>query len=204
MFCFIGLGNPGPQYQRTRHNAGFLVIDQIARQTAIKINRRRFNGIYGIGSIGQEEVLLVKPLSYMNLSGQVAASFIADYKIPLDRLLIIYDDMDLPFGTLRIKLSGSGGGHKGLTSIIHSIGANQIPRLRIGIGRPESGEGRGVHDEVIDYVLTPFTSAEETLIPNILVYSAKAAIAFITNGPEFAMNHFNGPVPREKIIGAQA
>jgi PTH1 family peptidyl-tRNA hydrolase len=192
------LGNPGPQYQRTRHNAGFLVIDQIACQVSIKINRRKFTGIFGIGKIGEEEVLLVKPLSYMNLSGQVVKSFITEYKISFNRLLIIYDDMDLPFGTIRLKLSGSAAGHKGLTSIIQSTGVSQIPRLRIGIGRPESG----AHDEVIDYVLTPFTNDEETLIPNILAYSAKAAIAFATSGPEFAMNHFNGPVPREKSPGA--
>ena len=167
LFCFVGLGNPGPQYQRTRHNAGFLVIDQIARQSAIKVNRRKFNGLWGSGLIDGEEVLLIKPLSYMNLSGQVTASFIAEYKISLNRLLIIYDDLDLPLGTLRIKLSGSAGGHKGLTSIIHSVGDSQIPRLRIGIGRPENGV------EVVDYVLTPFTAAEETLIPDTLALAPR-------------------------------
>ncbi|MCL6590281.1 MAG: aminoacyl-tRNA hydrolase [Firmicutes bacterium] len=202
MFCFVGLGNPGPQYQRTRHNAGFLVIDRIASQIAVKLNERKFNGIFGIGLVGAEKVLLIKPLSYMNLSGQVTASFVEEYKISLSRLLIIHDDLDIPFGTIRIKLSGSAGGHKGLNSIIHSVGATQIPRLRVGIGRPKSSEGEREAQDAASYVLTPFTAAEETLIPAILSYSAQAAIAFVSNGPEFAMNHFNGPVFREKIPGS--
>jgi PTH1 family peptidyl-tRNA hydrolase len=175
----------------TRHNAGFLVIDQIVRKYPVVLDKKDFQSIYGKGRIGGREVLLVKPQTYMNLSGEAVAGLINYYKISLERILIISDDMDLPLGTIRLKQSGSSGGHKGLASIINLLGTNQISRLRIGIGKP-------LEQSVVDFVLTPFTESEKSLLQSVITIGAEAVISFLTEGPDYTMRHYNGDIGKLK------
>ena len=186
MYCLVGLGNPGTEYQQTRHNAGFLVIDQLAQDNRIDLGRRQFKSMYGKGRLGDREVLLVKPETFMNLSGQAVSSWVNYFKIPLNQVLIIHDDLDLPLGTVRLKPSGSSGGHRGLSSIIELLGTSEIPRLRLGIGRPARGT------TVVDYVLAGFSGAESKLFQQSTTRAAAAACSFVTEGLEYAMSRFNG------------
>jgi PTH1 family peptidyl-tRNA hydrolase len=185
LFCIAGLGNPGPQYQETRHNAGFLTIDKLAQRAGIQLNKKGFQSLYGKGMIGDQDSFLIKPQTFMNLSGQAVSSIIAYYKIPVSKLLIIYDDLDLPLGKIRFRLAGSPGGHKGLTSIIQTLGTNEVPRLRLGIGRPQNGQA------VVDYVLAPFSGEEKPLFLESIAQAAIAGSFFVTEGPQYVMNHFN-------------
>jgi peptidyl-tRNA hydrolase len=185
LFCIAGLGNPGLQYQETRHNAGFLVIDQLARKAGVKVNKRDFHSLYMKTAIGNQDCLFIKPQTFMNLSGQAVSAVVSYFKIPLHQLMIIYDDLDLPVGKIRFRLSGSPGGHKGLTSIIEMLGTDKIPRLRVGIGRPDNGQA------VVDYVLTGFGGDQKQLFLQSIECAAMAAGSFVTDGPEYVMNHFN-------------
>lgn len=187
----VGLGNPGLKYKLTRHNAGFLVIDRIAQNHRIALDRKEFHCIYGKGRIGDREVMLAKPQTFMNLSGEAVVALVNYFKISPDRVLIISDDMDLPLGVIRLKPSGSSGGHKGLASIINLLGTNQIPRLRIGIGKPTDLT-------VIDFVLTPFTESELSLFQSVVMTGAEAAVSFVTEGLEFTRNHYNGEIGKLK------
>ena len=191
MHLLVGLGNPGLKYQLTRHNAGFLVIDQIIQKHGIPLDKNNFHAIYGRGRIHGHDVLLAKPQTFMNLSGEAVAALVNFYKISLERILIISDDMDLPLGTIRLKQGGSSGGHKGLASIINLLGTNRISRLRIGIGKPQD-------TTVIDFVLTPFSESEQQLLQTVITTGGEAAVCFITQGPECAMQHFNGDVGKLK------
>jgi peptidyl-tRNA hydrolase, PTH1 family len=185
LFCIAGLGNPGLQYQETRHNAGFLVIEQLAKQTGVKLSKRDFNSLYGKALIGGEDSILVQPQTFMNLSGQAVLGATTYFKIPVGQLLIICDDLDLPLGKIRFRLSGSPGGHKGLTSIIQMMGTHEFPRLRVGIGRPKDGQA------VVDYVLASFNGEERKLFFDSIERAAVACTYFITDGPHYVMNHFN-------------
>lgn len=191
LHLLVGLGNPGLKYKLTRHNAGFLVVDQIARKCGINFDRKDFDCVYGTGKILDREILLAKPQTFMNLSGQAVVALVNYFKFKLNQVLIIADDLDLPLGTVRLKLSGSSGGQKGLTSVINLLGTNQIPRLRIGIGRSND-------IPVIDYVLTPFAKNEQPVFQAAVMLGAEAALSFITESPEFAMNHYNGTVEKLK------
>lgn len=184
LFCLIGLGNPGRQYLQTRHNAGFLVIDRIADEAKIKLDQKGFRSAYGKGLINGEQVILVKPQTFMNLSGEAAGPIIRYYRIPLEQVLIIYDDLDLPLGTIRIRLSGSAGGHNGLSSVLTAIGDQAVPRLRVGIGRP-------VDETVVNYVLTPFSGADLGEFKASIIRAAQAGVSFVTEGAQAAMNRFN-------------
>lgn len=184
MFCLIGLGNPGAQYLQTRHNAGFLVIDRIADAVNVKLNKTGFHSIYGKGILKNEPLVLVKPQTFMNHSGEAVAAVVNYYRIPLNQLLIIHDEMDLPLGTIRIRLSGSAGGHNGLKSVLAALGSQNVPRLRIGIGHPEN-------ETDIDYVLSSFSGRQLAEFMESIDKSAQAAISFIIDGPEHAMNRFN-------------
>jgi PTH1 family peptidyl-tRNA hydrolase len=185
LFCIAGLGNPGPQYQETRHNAGFLVIEQLMQKTGTQTNKNGFNSLYAKTLVGDNDTLLVKPQTFMNLSGQAVSGIMAYFKIPVERLLVIYDDLDLPLGKIRFRLSGSPGGHKGLTSIIQMMGTQEIPRLRVGIGRPGNGQA------VVDYVLSSFSGAEKKIFFDSIERAAIASTYFVTHGPDYVMNHFN-------------
>lgn len=184
MFCLIGLGNPGSQYAQTRHNAGFLVIDRIAELANIKLDKKGFRSYYGKGFINNKPVLLVKPQTFMNLSGEAAGPIINYYRVPLSQVLIIYDDMDLQLGSIRIRLAGSAGGHNGLTSVLASVNSQNVPRLRLGIGRPNI-------ESVVDYVLTAFNGREMEAFNASISKAAEAVISFVTEGPEYTMNQFN-------------
>lgn len=192
MFCLIGLGNPGRQYSQTRHNAGFLVIDRIADEAKIKLNQKRFQAVYGKGLVNGEQVILAKPQTFMNLSGEAVGPIINYYRIPLEQVLIICDDLDLPLGSIRIRLSGSAGGHKGLSSIINTIGNRAIPRLRVGIGRPDE-------ETVVNYVLAPFSNDQTSEFKASIIRAAQAGITFVTDGAHAAMNRFNrNPITEPK------
>ncbi len=192
MFCLIGLGNPGRQYSQTRHNAGFLVIDRIADEVNIKLDKKGFQSIYGKGVIKNEPVILVKPQTFMNLSGEAVGPIIKYYRIPLERVLIIYDELDLPLGSIRIRLAGSAGGHNGLSSVVTGLGSQNVPRLRVGIGRPDDRK-------VVDYVLSSFSGEQMTEFKESITKAAQAGISFITDGSQFAMNRFNqNPAPKDQ------
>ncbi len=184
MFCLIGLGNPGRQYIQTRHNAGFLVIDRIADEINIKLDQKGFQSVYGKGILNGEQVILVKPQTFMNLSGEAVGPIIKYYRIPVKQVLIVYDDLDLPLGKIRIRLSGSAGGHKGLSSSLTAIGEQAVPRLRVGIGRPDNVT-------IINYVLTPFSGEELNVFKASIIRAAQAGISFVTEGAPAAMNRFN-------------
>jgi PTH1 family peptidyl-tRNA hydrolase len=185
LFCIAGLGNPGLQYQETRHNAGFLVIDKLAQQAGVKVNKRGFESLYTKSIFSDQESFLIKPQTFMNLSGQAVFALTSYFKIPLGQILVICDDLDLPLGKIRFRLSGGPGGHKGLTSIVQMLGTNKIPRLRVGIGRPNNDQ------EVVDYVLAPFSGEEKQLFLESIERAAEACIYFVTKGPEYVMNHYN-------------
>jgi PTH1 family peptidyl-tRNA hydrolase len=186
-YLFIGLGNPGRNYKNTRHNIGFLCIDEIASRQNININKVRNNALIGSGFYLDVKIILAKPQTFMNISGRSVASLIKYFKIPLENTLIIHDDLDLPLGKIRIRPSGSSGGQKGIYSVIQMLGTDQIPRIRIGIGRPP---GRM---DPVDYVLQKFSFQEETLLSDITERVYQACMAFIDHGIDQVMNQFNKP-----------
>lgn len=182
-FLIVGLGNPGAQYKKTRHNLGFMVADYLA--TKYKKSFSKFNNIYWAISFqdNQEKIILMKPATYMNLSGRAVASCLQQYNIVLTKLLIICDDINLNFGTIRIRSKGSDGGQKGLRSIISALGTQDFPRLRIGIGNH--------FKDATDYVLSPFTEKEQEDLPSIINWAASAVEYFVHNGIELTMSRFN-------------
>ena len=185
----VGLGNPGNQYQQTRHNAGFLVIDRIAAVCGAQLNRNDFRSRYSKVNYAGKDLLLVQPQTFMNLSGEAVGAITAYYKIEPARLLIIYDDLDLPLGALRFRPSGGAGGHRGLTSVIQVLKTQAFPRLRVGIGRPAD------NIPIPDYVLSRFDGADRALFEAAVERGAEAALSFVANGLDYAMNHFNTTAP---------
>lgn len=186
MYIIAGLGNPGKEYEKTRHNVGFMALDILADNLNIKLNKVKFKGLIGEGKFNNEKLLLLKPYTYMNLSGESVADAVNFYKIPLNNLIIIYDDMDLPVGKLRIKPEGSSGGHKGMDSIIYNLSSDKFNRIRIGIGKPE-GE-----TDVVGHVLGKFYGPEIEKIKKVTQAAADAALKIISDGTYEAMNQFNG------------
>ena len=185
MFLIAGLGNPTKQYEFTRHNAGFDCIDVLAPMLGIKVNRLRCKALTGKGKSGSEQVILAKPQTFMNLSGQAVAPLMNYYKIDISRLIVIYDDSDLDVGKIRIRKSGSSGGHNGMKDIIRMTGTQDFIRIRVGIGkRPE-------FMEMPDYVLGRPDAQERKLLDEALERAAKAAIDIMENGADHAMNMFN-------------
>jgi PTH1 family peptidyl-tRNA hydrolase len=184
----VGLGNPGLAYRYNRHNVGFMVADALADKLEIPLKRVKFKAQIGNGKLGDIPVIIAKPLTFMNNSGEAVAPLVRYFKVPLERLLVIHDDMDLPLGTLRMRPSGGSAGHNGMLSIFDKLGTNAIPRLRVGIGRPP---GRM---DPADYVLQDFPRSEEELLSMVIAQACEAALAFITNGLEKAMNTYNGEV----------
>jgi PTH1 family peptidyl-tRNA hydrolase len=180
----IGLGNPGKRYDGTRHNVGFDVIDKLAGDLGADVTRRRFNARIGETVCDGERVVLVKPQTFMNDSGRSAQGVVAWYKLGLDELLVVCDDLDIEFGTLRLRRKGSSGGHNGLKSIARTLGSTEFPRLRIGVGRPRP-------DEAIDFVLSRFASAEREAIDEAVDRAAEAARSWVIDGMDASMNRFN-------------
>ncbi len=186
MYIIAGLGNPGRKYVGTRHNMGFEALDAVAAKYNIDIKKAKFNALYGEGNIEGEKVVLVKPQTFMNLSGESIREFKSWYKAENSQIIIIYDDVSLPVGKMRIRPKGSAGGHNGMKSIIYQINSDLFPRIKIGVGSPDNPDF-----DLADYVLGKFTKAEvKELIP-IAVKAAEAVGEIIKNGIEKAMTKFN-------------
>jgi peptidyl-tRNA hydrolase, PTH1 family len=179
----VGLGNPGREYERSRHNLGFLVADELARRRRGRISDRAAKSLTGSVRLGDRELVLAKPQTMMNLSGQAVKALRAKFNVPLDRVLIVHDDLDLPFGRLRIRRGGSSAGNHGMDSVIASLGTKDVTRFRVGIGRPP-GDG-------VDYVLSPFTESERAQLPEIVARVADAVEVAVEHGVDRAMTDFN-------------
>ncbi len=187
-YLIAGLGNPGREYRQNRHNVGFMVVNQLAETAGIKIRRVESRALIGKGEFAKAPVYLAKPQTYMNDSGTAVSALMSFYKLPLDHLLVVHDDLDLPFGTLRLRPSGGTGGQKGMESIVEKLGNRDFARLRVGIGRPP---GRM---DPRDYVLHDFDPSEVELLPEVLDTAVDAIGWFIRDGIDTAMNAFNGNV----------
>ena len=185
-WIIAGLGNPGREYRETRHNIGFIMIDRLANIMNISLNTVRNKAIVGEGVYQEKRIMLMKPQTYMNLSGNAISQLVKFYKVSLQNLLVIHDDIDLPLGKLRIRSGGGSAGQKGMESTIEQIGSNEFPRLRIGIGRPL---GRM---DVADYVLTPFSGEDKEIIKMAYLQAEKAVITWLNEGVDAAMSRFNG------------
>ena len=181
----VGVGNPGKGYRDTRHNVGFLTVEELARRVGLKWERPRLKAAQARGTLAGRDTVLAKPQTYMNLSGVAVVQLVRWYKVPLTDLLIVSDDLDLPFGQIRLRAEGSAGGQGGLKSIIQQLRSDAFPRLRIGIGRPRWGEPK-------DYVLTRFTKEQTAELPAIVGRAADAAEVWLAEGIIAAMNRFNG------------
>lgn len=184
MFLIVGLGNTGSQYEDTRHNIGFKVVDNIAKEYNIEINRQKFKGMCGEGFINGEKVILLKPTTYMNLSGESIREVVDFYKLSNDDVLVIYDDISLDVGRLRIREKGSAGGHNGIKSIIAHLGTDIFPRIKVGVGQPNV--------DLVNYVLGKFTKEEMEVLNESIDASTKAAKEIISNDVKTAMNIYNG------------
>jgi PTH1 family peptidyl-tRNA hydrolase len=186
----VGLGNPGKEYSASRHNVGFVCINYLAKANAITFDKKQGKARIGTGRIAGNEVVLAKPQTFMNLSGQAVIPLVQRYYLGLDDILIIQDDMDLPLGKIRIRKTGSAGGHNGLKSIIASLGSQDFVRIKVGIGRPElADENR--KGEVVDYVLGDFDRDEIKLLERTIPRVTEAVVFLLTDGVEAAMNKFN-------------
>ena len=181
----VGLGNPGPEYADHRHNVGFQVLELLAQHRGLVFDRLLYKARVAAGQIAGRSVVLACPLTYMNRSGESVAALVRWYKTPLERLLVVYDDLDLPLGTLRLRPRGGSGGHRGMQSIIQRLGTETFPRLRIGIGRPPAGW------DAADYVLHPFTEDEQPIITAARERAVEAIECWLTEGIVAAMNRFN-------------
>ena len=184
----LGLGNPGPKYADTRHNLGFRVVDALAGRLGIAVDRSECNSLVGGGRIGGAgEVLLAKPLTYMNRSGHAARCLLERRGLEPAAVLVVYDEVSLPLGRLRLRPSGSPGGHRGMESVVASLRTEEIPRLRLGIA-PEGGVGG---EEMVDFVLEPFARDEREAAAEMVERAADACRAWLEEGAEAAMNRFN-------------
>ena len=181
-----GLGNPGQKYQNTRHNMGFLTVELLAEQRGVKLNKVKFKSAYNILSFAGHRCLVMKPQTYMNLSGEAVGEAARFYKIPADRVLVIYDDVSLPVGKLRIRPSGSAGGHNGIKSIIAHLGTQEFPRIKIGTGAPAGGG-----DEMVDWVIGVPSQAERKVLFESFKRAVLAAECVIEHGCQRGMNDFN-------------
>ncbi len=184
-YLIVGLGNPGREYRQNRHNFGFMLVDRLAAQLGVAFSRVESKALVTKGEYQGKRILLAKPQTYMNLSGQAVSGLMRFYKIPIGNLLVAYDDVDLPLGTIRIRLGGGSAGQKGMESIIQRLGTEDIHRMRLGIGRPP---GRM---EAAAYVLQDFSPAELESQSLTLARAAEAALVFVNQGLEAAMNKFN-------------
>jgi len=185
VFLVVGLGNPGDTYVMTRHNAGFIVLDEVAESFSISVEKRKLDALFGRGLIEGSEVILAKPMAFMNLSGIPVQKILNYFKIPFENMLVIHDDIDLAFGRLQIKENGGYGGHKGLKSIIETVGSSNFVRLRIGIGRSEE------KIDVANYVLGQFNTNEKKLLDRITKRARDAVVATTCKGAKKSMNIFN-------------
>ena len=183
MKLIVGLGNPGKAYSNSRHNVGFRCVDRFARLNHIPLTRRQQRAKAGTGVVAETEVVVAKPRTFMNLSGEAVGRLVRRFGLPLEDLLVIHDDLDLPLGKVRIRQRGGSAGHKGVQSIIASLGSQDFPRIRVGIGRPDGDE--------ISYVLSDFTAEEKQVIEEAVSTAADAIHCILAEGIEAAMNRYN-------------
>ena len=186
MHIVTGLGNPGLEYRNTRHNAGFQALDILADELHIRITRHGMSGIYGDGIRNGERVILLKPQTYMNLSGDCVQKVLRFYKMPPENLIVIYDDIDLPVGSLRIRGNGSAGTHNGMRSVVNAVGTDRFPRIRIGVGRSQQE-----HGDLKDYVLGKPGSEESALLETAFRNAAEAAVMILDGKLDAAQAQFN-------------
>ena len=186
MKLILGLGNPGRSYHWTRHNVGFLLLDGLAKKHGIDVSRRGMGSLYGRGRVGTEEVILAKPQTFMNLSGEAAQRLLQFFKIPPENLIVLHDDLDLPMGKPKIRVRGGHGGHKGIQSIIEALGNDGFLRFKMGIGRP-SRPGQ----DPADFVLEPLTEAEREEFRKMMEENLEALEVLLLEGPQAAMNRFH-------------
>ena len=184
MKLIIGLGNPGKEYEKTRHNTGFMVLDKVAEKLDVHIDQNKFNGLYVKLKYKGEDVILLKPQTFMNLSGESVRKVMDFFKINVDDILVIYDDMDMPVGKLRLRQNGSAGGHNGIKNIILHTGSQQFCRIRVGIGRHP-------YMKVVDYVLSRFTKEEAPAITQGIEDASDAVLDMLNHGFAYAMNKYN-------------
>lgn len=192
LYLIVGLGNPGKQYENTRHNVGFRTIDRLAQKHGIAFGKTEHRALTGSGTILGKRVILAKPMTYMNVSGDSVQPLANFYKIPVDRVLIVADDLDIPLGTLRLRKTGSSGGQNGLKHIIQRMGTQDINRVRFGIGRPP-----GRMDPAA-YVLAPFRGDDEILALEVMDRAVQAIETWLTDGIEIAMTRYNGSILDQK------
>jgi len=180
----FGLGNPGRKYAHNRHNVGFQCLDRLAQAHGLSFTQRRAKASLALGKIADVRVVLARPLTYMNLSGQAVRPLVSFYKLSLEDILVIHDDLDLPLGTTRLRPEGGSGGHKGMRSIIEALGSQAFPRLRVGIGRPPG-------NDAVSYVLSDFTPDEQITLESVYERVVAAVELFLREGIEAAMNAYN-------------
>ena len=185
MYLIVGLGNPEADYSRTRHNMGFDVINKLAQEYEIEMSRTKFEGIYGTGIISNEKVILLKPQTYMNLSGESIIKFKNFYKIENNEIIVVLDDIELEPGKIRIRRKGSAGSHNGLKSVVHSLKTEEIPRIRVGVGNPEPDQ------DIIEYVIGHIDEEQYKELETGIIAAKDAIKEIIENGIESAMNKYN-------------
>lgn len=184
-FLIVGLGNPGPEYKLNRHNVGFMVLDELAKELDVTFGRMQANALVAPATRGEERLVLAKPRTFMNRSGSSVGGLLRFYKGPLEKLLVIYDDVDLPLETLRMRGEGGSAGHNGMKSIIENLGSQAFARLRVGVGRPK-GRMR-----TPDHVLQDFSRADQEALPFVVQRAAEAALSFVDKGIVATMNAYN-------------
>lgn len=189
-WLIVGLGNPGPEYAKSRHNIGFRCIDILADKLGVKIDRAKFEGLYGQAEYQGHKLYLLKPLTYMNLSGRSVLQLSSFFKIPPERIIVIFDDISLDPGRLRVRGNGSAGGHNGIKSIIAELGSQEFPRVKIGVGAKPHPDF-----DLAAWVLSTFSASEEKALAVSLENGAKAALTLMTQGVSEAANKFNGSHP---------
>ncbi len=189
-WLIVGLGNPGKDYERTRHNCGFRAVDLLAEKLGCKIDKGKFQGLYGQAMYEGRKLMLLKPQTYMNLSGRSVLQLSAYFSIPPQRIIVLFDDISLPPGRLRIRADGSAGGHNGIKSIIAELGSQEFPRVKIGVGAKAHPE-----QDLADHVLSTFSAQEEKALAISLQNAADAVLAIIDHGVPEAANRFNGSHP---------
>ena len=185
MKLLVGLGNPGRKYGATRHNIGFMIVDAVARLIELEISKEKFSSFFGIGKINENDVCIIKPQTFMNVSGHAVAEFAHYYKLEVENVLVVHDDMDMELGKLKIVKDSGAGGHNGVASIIDNLGTKSFWRLKIGIGRPQ------VEIDPSDHVLMKFSKGEREIVREILKTSSDAVMSFFKDGAEKAMQRYN-------------
>lgn len=189
-WLIVGLGNPGREYEKSRHNCGFRCLDLLAERLGCKVDKLKFQGLWGQTSYGGKKLFLLKPMTYMNLSGRAVLQLSAYYHIPPQRIIVLFDDISLVPGRLRVRADGSAGGHNGIKSIIQELGSQDFPRVKIGVGAKPNPEY-----DLADWVLSSFSAGDEKALAVSLDNAAKAALAIIDSGVPEAANRYNGSHP---------